>query len=69
MIVSMNKILQKQSQWDAQQRQKNIFRKKRATALDYYNSRTEPYTEKLFSEKLRTSIPIANINITKRIID
>tara|TARA_Y100001938_G_scaffold151183_1_gene247038 strand:+ start:10769 stop:12097 length:1329 start_codon:yes stop_codon:yes gene_type:complete len=69
MIVSMSDILQKQSQWDAQQKQKNIFRANRRTALDYYNGRTQPYTEKLFSEKLRESIPIANVNITKRIVD
>lgn len=69
MMVPMSKILQKQSQFDAQQAEKNMFRKNRSVALDYYNGRTRQYTQDLFSLKLQNSIPIANINITKRIID
>ena len=69
MIVKMSDVLQKQSQWDSQQQQKNKFRKNRAMALDYYNGRTQEYTEKLFSKNLINTIPIANINITKRIVD
>lgn len=65
----MNEILQKQSQWDAQQNEKKKFRKNRAMALDYYNGRSKEYTEKLFSKSLTESIPIANVNITKRIVD
>tara|TARA_Y100001973_G_C5197628_1_gene335386 strand:+ start:90 stop:1415 length:1326 start_codon:yes stop_codon:yes gene_type:complete len=69
MIIPMNEILQKQSQWDAQQNEKKKFRKNRAMALDYYNGRSKEYTEKLFSKSLTESIPIANVNITKRIVD
>ncbi len=69
MIIPMSEILQKQSQFDAQQKQKSKFRKNRAMALDYYNGRSKPYTEKLFSNSIINSIPIANINITKRIVD
>ena len=69
MIIPMSEILQKQRQFDAQQKQKSKFRKNRAMALDYYNGRSKPYTEKLFSNSIINSIPIANINITKRIVD
>ena len=69
MIVPMSEILVKQSQWDAQQNEKIKFRKGRATALDYYNGRTEEYTEKLFSKTLTKTIPTANINVTKRVVD
>lgn len=69
MIVSMSDILIKQSQYNVQQKEKNDFRLKRSKALNYYNGRTEQYTEKLFSDKIISSIPIANINITKRVVD
>ena len=69
MIPDIGDLLVKQSQHSAQQKEKNSFRNKRRIALDYYNGRTRQYTENKFSEKLRGSIPIANINITKRVID
>ena len=52
---------------DFQQNEKNLFRDKRQKALDYYNGRTEQHTKKFFN--FTTPIPIANVNVTKRVID
>ena len=52
---------------DFQQNEKNLFRDKRQKALDYYNGRTEHHTKKFFN--FTTPIPIANVNVTKRVID
>ena len=69
MIPKIQELVNKQSQWNAQQQSKNLWRNRREQALDYYNGRTERYTQKYFSEGLSNKIPIANVNITKRIID
>ena len=69
MIPSLKDLLNKQSQWNTQQQSKNQWRVRREQALDYYNGRTERYTNKYFSSGLSNKIPIANVNITKRIID
>ena len=69
MIPNISEVLVKQSQFDAQSQEKKRFRHQRKIALDYYNGRTKQYTQNKFSKKLQDSIPIANVNITKRVID
>tara|TARA_Y100001938_G_scaffold150865_1_gene243956 strand:- start:2682 stop:4010 length:1329 start_codon:yes stop_codon:yes gene_type:complete len=69
MIPKIQELVDKQSQWNAQQQSKNKWRTRREMALDYYNGRTERYTKKYFSSTLSHKVPIANVNITKRIID
>ena len=69
MIPKIQELVNKQSQWNAQQQAKNKWRTRREMALDYYNGRTERYTKKYFSSTLSHKVPIANVNITKRIID
>ena len=69
MIPKTSELIQKQSQWNAKQQAKNQWRVRRERALDYYNGRTERYTEMYFNKNLSKKIPIANVNITKRIID
>jgi len=69
MIPNLSKLLVQQSKWDAQQNAKNQWRKRRLCARDFYNGYTESYTNKYFSKKLLDKIPVANVNITKRIID
>ena len=69
MIPKIQELVDKQSQWNAQQQAKNKWRERREMALDYYNGRTERYTKKYFSSTLSHKVPIANVNITKRIID
>ena len=69
MIPNIGQMLLKESQINAQQNAKYQWRKKRLIARDYYNGYTETYTENYFSRNLLTKIPVANVNITKRIID
>ena len=69
MIPSIGKLAVLQSKWDSQQNAKNQWRKRRLCARDFYNGYTESYTHKYFSKKLLSKIPVANVNITKRIID
>jgi len=69
MIPNIGKLLLQQSQWDSNQNAKNQWRKKRLIARDFYNGYTEIYTNKYFSKKLLSKIPVANVNITRRIID
>ena len=69
MIPKIKELVNKQSQWNAQQQSKNKWRGRREQALDYYNGRTERYTKNYFASGLSKKIPIANVNITKRIID
>ena len=69
MIPNIGKLLLQQSQWDSNQKAKNKWRKKRLIARDFYNGYTEIYTNKYFSRKLLSKIPVANVNITRRIID
>ena len=69
MIPNIGELLVKQSRWDAQQNAKNKWRKDRLRARDFYNGITKPYTCKYFSTSLLSKVPIANVNITKRIVD
>ena len=69
MIPNVGKMLLRESQATAQQNAKNQWRKKRLIARDYYNGNTEHYTENYFSGSLLNKIPVANVNITRRIID
>ena len=69
MIPKISELVEKQSQWNAQQQAKNKWRTRREQALDYYNGRTERYTKKYFADTLSKKIPVANVNITKRIVD
>ena len=69
MIPNLGALLVQQSKYDAQQNAKNQWRKRRLCARDFYNGYTESYTNKYFSKKLLSKIPVANVNITKRIID
>ena len=69
MIPNISELVQKQSQWNAQQDMKNRWRERREIALDFYNGRTENYTKRYFSKMFDKKVPIANVNITKRLID
>ena len=69
MIPQVSELLLKQSQWNAQQQAKNKWRERRERALDFYNGRTKRYTKELFNKQLSNKIPIANINVCKRVID
>ncbi len=69
MIPNIGKLLLQQSKWDAQQNAKNQWRKARMCAREFYNGQNEKYTKKYFSNKLLEKIPVANVNITRRIID
>ena len=69
MIPDVGELLVRQSRYDAQQNEKNQWRKARLIARDFYNGQTSGYTEEYFSTSLINKVPIANVNITKRIID
>ena len=69
MIPDVGELLVRQSRYDAQQNEKNQWRKARLIARDFYNGNTSEYTEEYFSASLINKVPIANVNITKRIID
>ena len=69
MIPNIGQLLVKQSKYDAQQNAKNKWRKLRYIAKDYYAGQTTQYTSTYFSNNLLHKVPIANVNITKRIID
>ena len=69
MIPNIGELLVKQSKFDAQQNEKNKWRKARMIARHFYDGRNEPYTSKYFSNRLLNKVPISNVNITKRIID
>ena len=69
MIPNIGALLLRESQMNAQQNAKNQWRKRRLCARDFYNGNTESYTKKYFSQNLLSKIPVANVNITKRIID
>ena len=69
MIPNVGELLVRQSRYDAQQNEKNQWRKARLIARDFYNGQTSGYTEEYFSASLINKVPIANVNITKRIID
>ena len=69
MIPNIGKLLVKQSQYDAQQNEKNRWRRLRQQARNYYNGNTEDYTKDYFSKSITHKVPISNVNLTKRIID
>ena len=69
MIPNVGELLVKQSRYDAQQNAKNKWRKQRMIARDFYNGDTKSYTHKYFSTSLLSKVPIANVNVTKRVID
>jgi hypothetical protein len=69
MITSFAKqaIIKTKQDWN--QMQKNAWKHERDIAFDYYKGRTHKITQSYFSKELIQKIPIANINVTKRIID
>ena len=69
MIPNIGELLVKQSKYDAQQNEKNLWRKARLTARNFYSGRNESYTKQYFSRSLLNKVPISNVNLTKRIID
>tara|TARA_R110002096_G_scaffold275446_3_gene469200 strand:+ start:595 stop:1908 length:1314 start_codon:yes stop_codon:yes gene_type:complete len=66
MIPSIRELT-RQSQFEANQNEKQAFKMKRQKALDYYNGRTTKYTNSYFN--FTHQVPIANVNVTKRVID
>ena len=66
MIPSIRELT-RQSQFEANQNEKQAFKMKRQKALDYYNGRTTKYTNSFFN--FTHKVPIANVNVTKRVID
>ena len=66
MIPSIRELT-KHSQFEANQNEKSKFKAKRQKALDYYNGRTTKYTNSYFN--FTHQVPIANVNVTKRVID
>ena len=69
MIPDIGKLLVQQSRYDSQQNEKNLWRKARMCARQFYDGRNEAYTKKYFSKSLLNKVPISNVNLTKRIID
>ena len=69
MIPNLSELLVRQSKWNSQQNEKNLWRKSRMCARQFYDGRNESYTKKYFSTSLLNKIPLANVNLTKRIID
>ena len=69
MIPNIGKLLVQESKFNAQQNEKNRWRKQRLIARDYYSGVTKKYTSQYFSRQLLSKIPIANVNIARRIID
>ena len=57
------------SKWDVQQDSKDNWLTTRLDALNYYKGRTREYVIDYFSDSTLAKSPVANINITKRIID
>ena len=66
MIPSIKELTQ-HSQFQANQNEKQLFKAKRQKALDYYNGRTAKYTKAFFN--FTHQVPVANVNVTKRVID
>ena len=69
MIPNVGQQLLKNSQMDAQQNEKNRWRKARLCARDFYSGKSMPYTKKYFSKNIMNKVVCANVNITKRVID
>jgi len=69
MIPKLSELILKQSRYSANQSEKNDWREARKKAYNYYKGRTEPYTKNFFARELTDKIPIANVNVAKRVID
>ena len=69
MITSFAKEAVLKTQMDWNQMQKNAWKLERELAFDFYKGRSEHYTKKYFSIELMQKVPVANINVTKRVID
>ena len=69
MIPNMSKLLVMNAKYDANQKRKNQWKKSRIDALEYYKGRSIPYTSSFFDASLFKKVPVANVNVTKRIID
>ena len=69
MIPNTSELLVLNAKYDAGQKRKNNWKRSRLDALEYYKSRTLPYTINYFDSTLFDKVPAANINVTKRIID
>ena len=69
MIPDVGKQLLENSIYDANQNEKKRWQKERLMAYNYYKGRTSDYTTQFFSNDLMNKIPVANVNLTKRIID
>lgn len=69
MIPNVGELVVKQSLMEAKNREKTAFRERRQRALDFYNGRSDEYTRKRFSDNLMKAIPVASVNVTKRIVD
>ena len=54
---------------EANEKEYDAWNKRRHIALQYYNGETEDITRDHFSKELAAQIPVANNNITRRIID
>ena len=69
MIPNLSKLLVLNAKYDASEKRKNQWKKSRIDALEYYKGRSIPYTSSFFDSSLFKKVPVANINVTKRIID
>ena len=69
MIPDLGKQAILKTQRDWQQRQKDLWKLEREHAFNYYKGRTKSHTKQFFSSDLTSKIPIANVNVTKRVID
>jgi len=69
MIPNMAKEAVELSRLDANSREFIVFMERRHNRLSYYNAETEKLTAKWFAENLLKNVPVANINITRRVVD
>ena len=69
MIPNITKDLLDRNMYDANQNEKKRWQQERLLAYNYYKGRTNPYTTKYFDKELMNKITVANVNLTKRIID
>ena len=69
MIPNIGELLVRQSKYDAQQNEKDRWRSARIRARNFYDGHNEQYTQEYFSNSLLSKVPLANVNITRRIID
>ena len=67
MSDNIQELKQAKLRWDELQRLE--WFKARQMAINYLHAITEDYTKKYFKAKIIKKVPIANVNITKRIID